>query len=589
MLFHRVKATPTARAFAGPGPDGSGVVWHTWAQIGERVTRIAAGLRQLGVTTGERVALLSGTRVEWVLADLGINVAGAATTTIYPTTGAEDAVAIVMDSGAMVLIAESPEQAAKLTGRVPAVTSVVLIDGNADRDAQPPQLTLADLEALGEQALAATPALIDEVVAALGPDDLASLVYTSGTTGRARGVELTHTAWIWQAVAQEQVDLLSPDGLLYLWLPLSHAYGKALCCGIIHVGSPTYFDGRVDKIAELLPVVRPTIMPAAPRIFEKIHNRIVLNVAESGGLTSKIFSWAVATGRRKVAREQAGRAVGALLQARYAIAEKLVFSKLQNRLGGKGIVLISGSAPLSRDIAEFFAAAGLPILEGYGLTESSASTFCNRRGANRIGTVGPALGDLEVKIADDGEILLRGRALMRGYHGLPDATREAFTPDGFLRTGDIGVLDADGHLRITDRKKDLVKTSGGKYIAPSAVENQFKAVCPYVAQVMVVAHGRKFASMLVTLDEEAIVAWAGGDRPYSEVVAAPDTERLIAGYIEQLNAKLNRWETIKRFMILPRELSVDRGEVTASMKIKRAVVERAFADEIAEMYDQARV
>ncbi len=571
MLFHRVRATPDARAFAVPTPGDTGMSWIDWAETGRRATAIAAGLRSLGVGAGDRVALLSGTRLEWILTDLGINCAGAATTTVYPTTEAADAAYIVVDSGSKVFVAENAEQARKIDGVETAVTQVVLIAGPAGAG----QITLGELEERGRAALGEDPGLITRVVAGIGPGDLASLIYTSGTTGRARGVELTHGGWVWQAVAQEEVGVFDPAGLQYLWLPLSHSFGKSLLCGVIHVGVPTYVDGRVDRIVAMLPVVRPTLMCAAPRIFEKVYNKAVTTATSGGALKRTIFDWAVRVGKRKVATGKGG--------LRYALAERLVFRKLQDRLGGKGIVLVSGSAPLSREIAEFFAAAGLPILEGYGLTESSAVSFVNRIGQVRVGTVGRPLGDLEVRTDTDGEVLLRGPSIMRAYHNLPDATREAFTADGFLRTGDIGQLDAEGYLTITDRKKDLVKTSGGKYIAPSALENLFKALCPYASQVIVIGQARNFVSMLVTLDEESIVAWAGG-KPYAQVVAAPETERLIAGYVEQLNARLNRWETVKKFAILPRDLSIEDGEITPSMKVRRRVVETTFKTEIDQLY-----
>jgi long-chain acyl-CoA synthetase len=356
----------------------------------------------------------------------------------------------------------------------------------------------------------------------------------------------------------------------------------------VHVGVPTYIDGRVDKLVDMLAVVRPTLMCAAPRIFEKVYNKTVTTALEGGGAKVKIFGWAVATGKRKVALEQAGKPVGGLLKAQYALAEKLVFSKLQARLGGRLRVLVSGSAPLSPDISEFFAAANLPILEGYGLTESSAANFVNRLGHLKIGTVGQPLGDLECRIDTDGEVLLRGMPVMRGYHEMPKETAEAFTEDGFLRTGDIGELDSEGFLRITDRKKDLVKTSGGKYIAPSAIEGTFKAVCPYTSQAIVVGQARNFVTMLITLDEDSIMGWASGPlagKSYAEVCAAPETHELINGYIKELNGKLNRWETIKKFSILPRDLSIEAGEITPSMKIKRRSVETNFNEQIEKMYE----
>ncbi len=294
------------------------------------------------------------------------------------------------------------------------------------------------------------------------------------------------------------------------------------------------------------------------------------------------------TGKQKVALEQAGQPVPGLLNFRYQLAEKLVFSKLQARLGGRIRVMVSGAAPLSKEIGIFFAAAGLPISEGYGLTESSAGNFVNRPGALRIGTVGQHLGDLECRIDTDGEILLRGAPVMRGYHNLPEATAAAFTEDGFFRTGDIGELDADGYLKITDRKKDLVKTSGGKYVAPAHIEGAFKAICPYTSQALVIGQARNFCTMLVTLDPEAVTAWAAGGplagRTYAEIVASAEAQAMVEGYVEQLNTQLNRWETIKKVTILPRDLTIEDGEITPSMKIKRRSVEANFATEIENMY-----
>jgi long-chain acyl-CoA synthetase len=588
MFLQRVKATPNSQAFAVPTADDTAITWLTWAQVGERAKAIAAGLAGLGVGLEDRVSILSGTRLEWVLVDLGINCAGAATTTVYPTTEPEDAAYIVADSGSKILVAENPKQAMKLAGADTAITHVVIMDGLADAAAQPPQLTLAELEERGRAALAQTPDLIEKIVEGIGPDNVATLIYTSGTTGRPKGVQLLHGGWTWEGVAQAGLGLFESTDLQYLWLPLSHSFGKTLLCGILHVGVPTYVDGRVDKLVDMLSVVRPTLMCAAPRIFEKVYNKTVTTALGAGGAKAKIFGWAVGVGKEKVALEQAGKPVGGVLKAKFAVAEKLVFSKLQERLGGRLRVLVSGSAPLSRDIAEFFAAANLPIMEGYGLTESSAANFVNRMGKLKIGTVGQPLGDLECRIDSDGEILLRGAPVMRGYHNLPKETEEAFTEDGFFRTGDIGELDADGYLTITDRKKDLVKTSGGKYIAPSAIEGMFKAVCPYTSQAVVVGQARNFVTMLISLDEDAIAGWAAGGplagKSYEEIVAADETEKLVAGYIEELNGKLNRWETVKKFAILPRDLSIEQGEITPSMKIKRRSVETNFAVQIDKMY-----
>jgi long-chain acyl-CoA synthetase len=590
MFLQRVAETPDRDAFGYPAPDDSGPRWLTWAQVGQRAKAVAAGLRGLGVSSEDRVAIMANTRLDWIIADLGIMCAGGATTTVYPTTEPEDATFIVADSGSKVLIAENAAQAAKVTGAPPAgLTHVVLIDGPADSQATPPQLTLAELEERGAKAVAAEPDLIDMIVAGITPEHLATLIYTSGTTGRPKGVQLLHRGWCWEAVAQAELGLLQPDDLQYLWLPLAHSFGKTLLCGVIHVGLPTYVDGRVDKLVDMLAVIRPTLMCGAPRIFEKVYNRAVTTAQSEGGAKAKIFGWAVRTGRQKVALEQAGSPVPLGLRLRYRVAERLVFRKLQARLGGRIRALVSGAAPLSKDIAEFFAAANLPISEGYGLTETSAGNFVNRRGALRVGTVGQPLGDLECKIAEDGEVLLRGAPIMRGYHNLPAETAAAFTEDGFFRTGDIGELDSHGYLKITDRKKDLVKTSGGKFVAPSHIEGLFKALCPYTSQAVVVGQARNYCTMLVSLDPDAITAWAAGGplegKSYAEIVSSPEAEAMVAGYVTELNSKLNRWETIKKFTILPRDLTIEHGEITPSMKIRRKGVEANFASEIDRMYE----
>ncbi len=578
-FLRRVAKSPDAQAFAGPGPDGE-PVWLTWAEVADQAKAIAAGLHDLGVRPEDRVAIIANTRVEWVLADLGIMLAGAATTTVYPTTEPEDAAYIVADSGSRVVIAEDAQQAAKVQDC--DLLATVLIEGDGDH-------TLAALERRGQAVLEAQPGLIESIVEGIGPDQLATLIYTSGTTGRPKGVELLHGGWVWEGQTQAELGLLDPADLQYLWLPLSHSFGKTLLCGIVEVGIPTYVDGRVDKLVENLPKIRPTLMCGAPRIFEKVYNRAVTTAQEGGGAKLKIFNWAVGVGKKVVAERQAGREPAGGLKLQYAIADRLVFTKLRDRLGGRIRAMVSGSAPLAKDIAEFFHAAGLQVLEGYGLTESSAGSFVNPEGKARLGTVGRPLGDLQCKLDTDGEVLLKGRPIMRGYHNLPEETAAAFTDDGWLRTGDIGEIDADGYLRITDRKKDLIKTSGGKYVAPSYIEGLFKSICPYVSQAIVIGQARNFCTMLFTLDPDAIVGWAAGGplagKSYAEVSAAAETEEMVAGYVKELNARLNRWETIKKFTLLERDLSIEDGELTPSMKVKRRIVEQSFAGNIDKMYE----
>ena len=594
MFLQRVAATPEAKAFAYPGaaaPGGTTApAWLAWREVGDRASAIAAGLHGLGVQPEDRVAIACGTRVEWIICDLGILCAGAATTTIYPTTEPKDAAFILRDSGSKVLIAEDATQVAKAADAgLPDLTHIVVIDGvPGDSPAGVPVLTLAELEQRGKAALADDPDLVTRIANAVRPDQLATLMYTSGTTGTPKGVELLHGGWCWEGVAQAKLGILRPDDLQYLWLPLSHSFGKTLVCGVVHVGLPTYVDGRVDKLVENLGTVKPTLMCAAPRVYEKVYNRIVTTTREHGGLKWKIFNWAFGVGKQVSALEQQGKKPSGMLAFKHGIADKLVFSKIRDRLGGRIRVLVSGAAPLSKDIAEFFHAAGLTILEGYGLTETSAGAFVNHPDSYKFGTVGRPMGDLELKIAEDGEVLLRGVPVMRGYHNLPEESANCFTPDGYFKTGDIGEVDADGFLKITDRKKDLIKTSGGKYVAPSHIEGMFKAICPYVSQVIVIGQARNYVTMVLTLDPDAIVAWAAGGplegKDYATIAASPETEEMVAASVKELNQRLNRWETVKKFTILPRDLSIENGELTPSLKVKRKVVETTYAEDIEKMY-----
>jgi long-chain acyl-CoA synthetase len=344
----------------------------------------------------------------------------------------------------------------------------------------------------------------------------------------------------------------------------------------------------VDKIVDNLAVVSPTFMGAAPRIFEKAHARITNTVHAEGGVKAKLFDWAIGVGRRVAVLRAEGRSASPLLAAEFVLADSLVLHKIQARFGGRIRFFISGSAALNADIARWFDAAGMLILEGYGLTESSAASFVNRPGSYAFGSVGWPLPGTEVQIAPDGEILLRGPGIMAGYRNLPEETAEAVDRDGWLHTGDIGNLDERGFLRITDRKKDLFKTSNGKHVAPSAIESMFQAVCPYASQLIVEGERRTFVSALVTLDPDAIAGWAAENGmasvPYAELVRSPAVRQLIQGYIDQLNAKLNHWETIKKFLILDRDLSVDDGDLTPSMKLKRRVVADKYKDELNSLY-----
>ncbi|MQL62440.1 long-chain fatty acid--CoA ligase [Streptomyces vinaceus] len=605
LFLERVAATPDAEAYRYPVPPASGEGpddWKslTWAEAAERVHAIAAGLIELGVQPEERVALASSTRVEWILADLGILCAGAATTTIYPQTNAEESAYILADSQSRVLVAENAEQAAKAVAKrdeLPELTRVVVIDADG-ADTDDFVITLAELEKRGAARLQKEPELIKERVAALTKDQLATLIYTSGTTGRPKGVRLPHDNWSYMAKAIAATGLVHADDVQYLWLPLAHVFGKVLTSGQIEVGHVTAVDGRVDKIIENLPVVQPTYMAAVPRIFEKVYNGVAAKAKAGGGAKYKIFQWAAGVAREyaKVTQDNFRRTGSATapagLRTKHALADKLVYAKIREAFGGRLRACVSGSAALAPEIGYFFSGAGIHILEGYGLTESSAASFVNPGEAYRTGTVGKPLPGTEVRIAEDGEILLRGPGIMQGYHNLPDKTAEVLEEDGWFHTGDIGELSADGYLRITDRKKDLIKTSGGKYIAPAEVEGQFKAVCPYVSNILVHGADRNYCTALIALDEQSITAWAAENglegKPYAEIVAAPVTVEMVDSYVKQLNEGLQRWQTIKKFRLLPRDLDVEHGEITPSLKLKRPVVEREYKHLIEEMYEGAR-
>ncbi|MFD0055370.1 AMP-dependent synthetase/ligase [Streptomyces sp. NPDC005047] len=606
LFLERVAATPDAEAYRYPVPPASGEgpdEWKslTWSQAAERVYSIAAGLIELGVQPQQRVALASSTRLDWILADLGIMCAGAATTTVYPQTNADESAYILSDSESRVLIAEDAAQLAKAREKraeLPELTHVVVIDATGADTTEDWILTLDELERSGAARLETDPELVVKRVGALTKDQLATLIYTSGTTGKPKGVRLPHDCWSYMAKAIAATGLVSGDDVQYLWLPLAHVFGKVLTSGQIEVGHVTAVDGRVDKIIENLPVVQPTYMAAVPRIFEKVYNGVAAKARAGGGAKYKIFQWAAGVAREyaKVTQDNFKRtgtaSAPAGLRTKHAVADKLVYAKIREAFGGRLRACVSGSAALAPEIGYFFAGAGIHILEGYGLTESSAASFVNPGEAYRTGTVGKPLPGTEVRIADDGEILLRGPGIMEGYHKLPEKTAEVLEADGWFHTGDIGELSADGYLRITDRKKDLIKTSGGKYIAPAEVEGQFKAVCPYVSNILVHGADRNFCTALISLDEIAITEWAKENglegKPYAEIVAAPVTVEMVDGYVKQLNEGLQRWQTIKKFRLLPRDLDVEHGEITPSLKLKRPVVEREYKHLIEEMYEGSR-
>ncbi|WP_158851569.1 AMP-dependent synthetase/ligase [Saccharothrix deserti] len=532
LLRERVRATPDAEALRYRTGDS----WTslTWTDVGEHVRRRALGFRELGVRDEARVAIMATTSVDWILTDLAVLAAGGVTTTIYPSSTPDVVAHIVRDSESVFVVAD-PELAGKVDAKV--ITP--------DWEPKPVADSAAD-------------AVYDAMVDELTPDRLATLIYTSGTTGTPKGVELTHDNWLHTAEAISDLGILTPDDLHFLWLPMSHAFGKVLQVAMLATGAPTAVDGDVDRIAANLLELRPTVVAAAPRIFEKIHQRVVASMRETGGVKAKLFDWALAVAEHPEWR------------IRRRIADKLVFSKLRERVGGRIKYFVSGSAPLSRPVGEFFDRAGITILEGYGLTESSAASFVNRPGANKLGTVGRPLLGTEVRIAEDGEVLIGGRGIMRGYHNLPEETAETLR-DGWLHTGDIGELDEAGRLRITDRKKELIKTSGGKYVAPQAVEGLIKSNSPYIGNVLVHGDRRNYCVALVTIDPDLAPADLDADAEVGQAVKAA-------------NDKLARHETIKKFAVLPKDFTVADGTLTASLKMRRKEIESRYREVLDSLY-----
>jgi long-chain acyl-CoA synthetase len=585
QFLDRVARSPRAEAFRHV--DGDDWVPVTWAEAGEQVSRLAAGLLALGLQPEQRVGIASGTRYEWILADLAVMCAAGATTTVYPSTNAEDTAYILSDSECRVVFAEDDEQIAKLKdnkAELPHLAKVVTFDGTPDGDWV---ISLEDLGALGDTYLAEHPGVIEKTAGEIGPDQLATLIYTSGTTGRPKGVRLRHRSWVYEGSAIAAQNILSEDDLEFRWLPMAHSFGKVLLSTQLAIGYSAAIDGRVDKIVDNLGVVKPTFMGAAPRIFEKAHARIVTMQAAEGGAKEAIFNQAFKVGLAVDQARREGRSPGVLLSAQHAVFDRLVFAKVRERFGGRVRFFISGAAALNQEIGEWFHAAGILILEGYGLTESSAGSFVNLPDSYRIGSVGHIFPGSEVRLGDGDEIQIKGPGVMDGYHNLPEETEKSLTEDGWLRTGDKGEVDAEGFLRITGRIKELFKTSGGKYIAPPAIESKFKAICPYASQFVVFGNERNFVVALITLDPDAMTDWAkenGVSGDYAEIVASDACQEMVAGYVEELNSRLNRWETIKKWKLLDHDLSVESGELTPSMKVKRNVVEDNYASVIDGFY-----
>jgi long-chain acyl-CoA synthetase len=543
----------------------------SWRTAHERVDELAAGFVALGIARGDRVALVSRTRLEWTLCDYALASMGAIVVPIYPTSSAEECAYIVEDSGACALVCDDGKQLAAIReagSALPQLEHGIVIDDTHDG-----ALTLEDVAERGRALLGEHPDAVAEARAEVTESDVLTFIYTSGTTGDPKGCVLTHGNWFAMADSVRQVEgFLTPADVMLLFLPLAHNFARLCQFAGAALGFTTAYCPDIVQVARALTEVRPTVLPSVPRLYEMIYGNIRGKLDAATGARAKLASWSLGVGARAAARRQRGAALSPVLQAQLGLADRLVFSKITERLGGRVRIAISGGAPLSKEIIEFFASIGVLILEGYGLTETTSGCTFNRPTRYRFGTVGPALPDIDVSIADDGEILVRGPTIFQGYHGKEEETREVLGADGWLKTGDIGSIDADGFVTITDRKKDIIITSGGKNVSPQNLENALKA-SGVVSQALVVGDNRPYIVALVTPDRSKL----GGDDD-------ADVDASVQAAVDEVNSHLGPAEQIRRFAVLPRDFSAEEGEVTPTLKLRRRVCEEHFADEIEGLY-----
>ena len=565
--------------------------WETldWSQVGTRVRELALGLLALGLRAGEVVAILSRSRAEWVQADFAVFSVGGITVPIYPSYTAEQVAYIVNDAEARLLVVGDASQLAKVLevrGRMAGLGRIVVIEGHEGQD--PTRLGWEALRQLGRDHAATFGPVLAARVATADPKQVATIVYTSGTTGPPKGVVQTHDNHIAMLASVTQVAPAQPGDVHVLFLPLAHSFARLEAFMGVYLGLTTAFAESLDKLGDDIREVRPHFLVAVPRVFEKVHARILSDVEAGSPLKRRVFAWAMRVGQEVAERQMAGRSVSALLALRHRLAHRLVFARLQAALGGRLRFAVSGGAALSAEIAAFFHAAGILILEGYGLTESCPVLTFNRLDRFRFGSVGPPVPGVELRLAPDGEILARGPNIAtRGYWRRPEESAATFEADGWLRTGDIGRIDEDGFLFITDRKKDLIVTSGGINIAPQTIESLLRSD-PFISQALVYGDGRPYPVALVTVNSEAAaelarsrgILWTN----HARLSQLPDVTARVERIIAEKNAHLQSYARIKRFAVLPAELTEEAGEVTPTQKLKRKKVAEKYADVLESLY-----
>ncbi len=563
--------------------------WHTisWQEAREQVSVIALGLKSLGVKKGDRVAIFSSTRVEWTLCDLAILSLGAVAIPIYQSNTPDQAAFILQNSETRILFVENKPLFDKIQSQragLPELEKIILITGKEPDDKN--ILTFEQLQKLGRREEDSS---WERAIHTINASDIATLVYTSGTTGPPKGAVLTHGNFLAELEACQKLFEITCHDTSIVFLPLAHILARVMQFFQISIGFEQAYAESIDKLVDNLGEVRPHFFVAVPRIFEKVHERILHQVEAGSPLKKAVFSWANAVGGEISLRKQKKKAVGPLLWLQGELASQLVFKKLKKRLGGRLRYAVSGGAPLAKEISEFFHAAGILILEGYGLSETTAAINCNSMKNYRFGTVGQVAQGAEEKIAPDGEILVRGPLVFQGYYKDPEATRQVLTEDGWFKTGDIGEFDKDGFLKITDRKKDIIVTAGGKNIAPQNIENLLKTV-PFISQVMVHGDRKKFLTALVTLNRQPIEEFAKSEgisfSEFGELTHHPKILHLVKQAIDEKNKKLASYESIKRFTILTDDFSQEGGELTPTLKVKRKFVTEKYKDAIEQLYQE---
>ncbi len=549
----------------------------TWREMANESRKVSAALIALGVEPGARVCIIAQTRVEWVVLDMGILGAGAVTVPIYPSSLADECRYIAENAEATVVFAEDAAQVAKFLSERPHlkfVAKVIQLEG-ALSQSDGWVISYADFIKLGKPDVET----LEARRKGLNKDSMLTIIYTSGTTGRPKGVVLTHDNMLYEAEVIAQVDAVREDDVQLFFLPLAHSFAKVLEIAWLATRHVMAFAESLQTLKENLGETRPTLMCGVPRVFEKFYAAVVQKGTAAGGLKARMFTAAVELSQQNGEAERRGATLSGVDAIKFGLLKKLVFAKvgkgLTELLGGRMRVMISGGAPLSPRIAWFFRDAGITILEGFGLTETSAGTCVNRPGSNRIGTVGPAMPGTEVRTAEDGEVLIRGRGVMREYWKNPEATREVVDRNGWYHTGDIGVIDPDGYLRITDRKKDLIVTAGGKNVAPQNIENMLKSH-KLISQAVVHGDKRNFLSVLVTLDPEALKDLAAklnlGNGAYAELTQKPEVGKAVQEIIDQINQELASFERLKKFKVLEHDFTQETGELTPTLKVKRKLI-----------------